>query len=207
MHQVVYEEIAVKYPKACGMAGVCEQTIRQRVNEDLRRLVAVKTNVEIGRDALRCHKVFPYLDDLLTTQRGVLFFVHLCAHIATCFRNEKLSFVQPPEEQWDKSDSNSNWLAIITHSSIFWEYAAHDGFGSLSTIAGLGAPIKQWFLNQLWATVFFNLTPFVNAIRAHSPGVRANNVQPYMRSESPPNVLSPLHLISQSIKHDYVYSF
>ena len=105
-------------------------------------------------------------------------------------------------EQIEKSEST--YLSILTTCSLFWEFCNHDGFGTLSTIAGLGNDIKVYFLNYVWKTAVENIVLLTQSLQALAPGVSADNIRPYMSSDSLPNVLSPFHLITQSLLHDYV---
>ena len=57
IHQVVYEEVAIKYPRQCRVGNVAPQTIRQMVNADLLRLLEIKTGEKPSATQLRGYKV------------------------------------------------------------------------------------------------------------------------------------------------------
>jgi hypothetical protein len=66
MTQVVYEEVAIKYPDACGFSGKSEHAIHSAVNKDLRRLCSLALGKDPSRDALKGYKVILSTNYLLT---------------------------------------------------------------------------------------------------------------------------------------------
>jgi hypothetical protein len=95
------------------------------------------------------------------------------------------------------------WVAVLTLSSLFQEYSRL-GFGVFSTMGGIRSEISDFFLEVIADVVVENLAMWTSVLMKRHPEVMPSTIQPYIRANDSPNLVSPFHLIAQSLRHDYV---
>jgi hypothetical protein len=99
------------------------------------------------------------------------------------------------------------YIATIFSASLFWEYSKQDGFAAFSTIGGVNLLAQHYFFDQFWAATKGNFQTFISTLTALNHGVTSANIRPYVSEAAPPNVIAPLHLIAQSLCHEFVCTF
>src|SRR5271170_5937315 len=98
------------------------------------------------------------------------------------------------------------FYAILTIQMMFQEFSRHEGFGMYGTIGALKVPSKNFFFQCLWGAIADNMSDFTDNLHQWNPAVTAQNLQPYLQDNHLPNVVSFIHLISQSICLQHVWS-
>ena len=139
-------------------------------------------------------------------QRSATFFLELCSFIANSLVDAHLGLRnqgQVTEDVTVMPKSKSLWLGTLVLSNLFMEYAQNTGFNKFSTVAGLGT-IKKFILEQMWKIFMQNVALVLRVARDFHPGVLSTNIQPYIKYDEIPNLISPLHLICQSICFEHV---
>jgi hypothetical protein len=96
------------------------------------------------------------------------------------------------------------YYGILTVSMMFEEYSRHDGFGMYGTIGALRPAAREFFFGCIWTAISENISEFTDTLRRWHPLVTSDNLQPYLLKNTLPNIVSFLHLISQSICHEHV---
>jgi hypothetical protein len=87
---------------------------------------------------------------------------------------------------------------------MFHEFCTHDGFGMFATVGGLGESSQKFYRDYISERVVEHLETVSKVSFLRNPGVGARNIQPYVLESAPPNIISALHLISQSLCHEHV---
>jgi hypothetical protein len=96
------------------------------------------------------------------------------------------------------------YLAILTISSMFNEFCKHEGFGIFATVGGLGITSQGFFFTYIFNCLRSQLSLYSKVLFNLHPGVKPTNLRLYVTDNEIPNIISPLHLISQSLGHEYV---
>jgi hypothetical protein len=98
------------------------------------------------------------------------------------------------------------YYSILVLSMMFQELSRHSGFGTLATTAGFEPSIREFFFDNMSQHFRNNFPTIKSILQQWNPGVTPQNVQPYLLSSGSPNVLSFLHLVSQSLCEEMVQS-
>jgi hypothetical protein len=99
-------------------------------------------------------------------------------------------------------------VGILLVSLVFGEVVSrNDGFGEFAAVGSLHKKAQDYFLEVLWKAIEENFVEACGAIQARHPGIKADNMNPYMTKAGAPNVFSFFHLSYQSISADFVHPF
>jgi len=98
------------------------------------------------------------------------------------------------------------YLAVLAVCSMFNELCTYDGFNTFSHAGGLGATLQDFFFKYIFEeAIASHMAPYADHLRKTHPGITLRNLRPYVSESVVPNVLSPYHLISQSLCHEHVF--
>ena len=153
---------------------------------------------------LKGYKVTHCIYYSLIQQRSTLFFLRLCSFIARQFiaNDINVKSASKNESKWDKN--GWMYLAILSISSMFNEFCRHEGFGIFATVGGLGMASQEFFFAYIFNCLRSQLSLYSKALFNLHPDVKPSNLRLYVTDNEIPNIISPLHLISQSLNHEYI---
>jgi hypothetical protein len=130
-----------------------------------------------------------------------MFFIQLCSIISCRISTATVGFKD--RESSTMSSYTLTWVAVLALSSLFQEYSRL-GFGVFSTMGGIRSEISDFFLEVIADVVVENLSMWTSVLMKRHSGIMPSTIQPYIRAKDSPNLVSPFHLIAQSLRHDYV---
>ena len=58
-------------------------------------------------------------------------------------------------------------------------------------------------MEKIWDSIVVNINDFVKVIESFHRHINPINLQPYMKKDAAPNIVSFMHLIYQSLSYDY----
>jgi|ERR1700685_758303 hypothetical protein len=110
----------------------------------------------------------------------------------------------------DASDPNqvkrANDYSVLATAMIFENVACTKGYAAYSHLAKLPKEEQQLVNDTVLDEWRDNVEEINKTLDDWHPRVREVGVQPFVSESSPPNVFSPLHLISQSLMEEHVWS-
>lgn len=90
--------------------------------------------------------------------------------------------------------------------ALFEEVANTDTISHFATVGGLSDRSQGFATDYLVSVIIEKFPVFEQAVRGIYPKVTMGTYQPYITEAAIPNVLSPLHLITQALCSEYVSS-
>lgn len=97
--------------------------------------------------------------------------------------------------------------SAIMMSNLFDGVARNDSLAAFATLGGLGEHGQEYILDKLIAGVIENWDKVLDAALKRYPDLSLRTLQPYVTANSPPNIISPLHLCTQALCAENVFPF
>lgn len=100
-------------------------------------------------------------------------------------------------------NEDSYTLSVFAAACIFNDFCSAGRFGTYSTIGGYGGGIQDYFIDKTCDAIRRYLPEYIEYLKAQHPGITA--LRAYIEEHAPLNVLSPFHLLAQSMCVEHVY--
>jgi hypothetical protein len=102
------------------------------------------------------------------------------------------------------SAGDGSFYAILASSSLFYEHSKNSGFATLNAVSSVAAPNQIVYIELILAELCAVLPEYIKTLGSWHPGVKKSNLHLYVGDEKIPSIISPLHLICQSLCHEHV---
>jgi hypothetical protein len=197
LHRIIFERVATLHPEVTGLKqNESKQNVQEAINSDLQILCSAAEDVDITKGDLRARKVrLSKIHISLMSQRSANYFLDLCLSVTRSYMRDALHL---------PCDDRLSHATMIV-SLLFRQYSR----GTLGVFCSIGAWREemrvQVFSRALWPTLRDNLEQFERTVRQWHPRVDGR-LSPYLREKARiPNVVSPIHLIAQSLCEEHVF--